>query len=164
MAMLLARFSTLATTDHKIIDLRDGDREIEYTPSLRLPGLTFLGVDRGHVYINCVEDLARILVSMRVWDGAPGENVHRGWSEPEEAELSCPSGTIRVDQWTRGIADVWRLPVSGELHVSVRSRGRATVRQRVREVRGRGESVREVDGTERYVIDAWPLRGGSGRA
>jgi hypothetical protein len=157
MAMLLAGFSTLATTDYKIIDIRDGDREIEYTPSPRLPGRTFPGVDPGHVHINCVEGLARILVSMRVWDSAPGENAHRGWSEPEEAELSCPSGTIHVDQWTRGIADVWRLPVSGELHVSVRSRGRDTVRQRVREVRRQGESVREVDGTERYLIDAWPL-------
>ncbi len=162
--MLLARFSTVVTTDYKIIDIHDSEREIEYTPSLRFPGRTFLDVDPGHVYINCVEDLARILLSMRVWDGAPGENVYRGWSEPEEAELSCASGTVYVNQWTRGIADVWHLPVSGELHVSVRSRGRDTVGQRVKEVRRQGESVQEVDGTERYLIDAWPLRGGSGRA
>ncbi len=162
--MLLASFSTLATAEYRIIDVHDSGREIEYTPSLRLPGRTVLGVDTGHVYINCVEDLARVLVSMRVWDRAPGEDVYQGWSEPEEAELSCASGTINVDQWTRGIADAWHLPVSGELHVSVRSQGRDTVRQRVKEVRRWGESVREVDGTERYLIDAWPLRGGPGRA
>ncbi|NKZ00467.1 hypothetical protein [Nocardiopsis alborubida] len=155
--MLLASFSTLVSTDYKIIDIHDSDREIEYTPSLRLPGRTVLGVDTGHIYINCAEDLARILVSMHVWDSAPGKNVYQGWSEPEEAELSCASGTIHVDQWTRGLADVWHLPVSGDLHVSVRSQGRDTVRQRVREVRRQGGSVREVDGTEGYLIDAWPL-------
>lgn len=162
--MLSASFSTLATAEYRIIDIRDSEREIEYTPSLRFSGWGVLGVDTGHVYINCVEDRARILVSMRVWDSAPGEDAYREWSEPEEAEFSCASGTIHVDQWTRGIADVWHLPVSGELHVSVRSQGRDTVRRRVREVRRQGESVREVDGTERYLVDAWPLRGGPGRA
>ncbi len=166
--MQIASFSTLTTAEFRIIDIHDSNHEIEYTPTLQLPGHTILGRDPGHIYINCMDDLVCVLVSMRVWDSVPNEETDQGWSEPEVAEFSCRSGTVYVNQWTRGIADIWHLPVSGDFQISVRHKGRDTIEQKAKEVRrrysGLGQHPRErvsrlheLDGTEKYLIDAWPL-------
>jgi hypothetical protein len=166
--MLLESFSTLATAEYKVIDIHDSTREIEETPSLQLPGRSILGGDTGHIYINCVDDVVRVLVSMRVWDTAPSEETAQGWSEPEEAELTCRSGSVYVNQWASGPAAVWNIPILGEFNVSMRHKGRDTVREKAREVRrqnsGTGQPVRErvsslheLDGTEKYLVDIWPL-------
>ncbi|MFY7066926.1 hypothetical protein ACOQFV_31185 [Nocardiopsis changdeensis] len=161
----LARFETLAKPWYRVIDLHDSAAESNEEP-LRVPGSQIIGGAREHLYIQCAQDSARVRVHLRMWD-SEAEAVHPGWSEPEPGVLACPSGTLLVDQWTVGPAAEWDLPRAGLLHTQVRQRGRQDAIRKIAELREaadeRGFTVeettalmRDLDGTEQYLVDLWP--------
>ncbi|UOE21402.1 hypothetical protein NI17_009955 [Thermobifida halotolerans] len=166
----LAEFHTLTDASYRIVDLHDQDYGTDEDP-LPLPGYReVVGGSLRRLYLQCVDDIVRVSVRLRLWeqDPGPGEAEEgEAWSEGESTELLCPSGVLLVDRWTMGPSAEWTLPVTGIFCVRVRHRGRDTARRRIDELREelyeteaspreRVTRLHTLDGTEQYLIDLWP--------
>ena len=112
--------------------------------------------------VQALSHTARL--TLRVWDSEPAPDGD-AWDGRRELALHCPTGDLVVDQITAGSRPAVTLPAgegvySMRVHWKHRERARTAImetyeRHRDRPFEDLTAALKELDGTEHFLVDAW---------
>lgn len=162
-------YSALVLPPYRSLLLRDPTADApdeDNGRALRLAIDRTVAANTYRAYIHTAQEAARVSVAVEVHQDEGYANSSEGWEGERTVDIYCPTGRLIIELISAGAVDLDPGPVesielgSGEgvYRLRVLFRGREETAKRISNPGGwAGESLRQLDGNERYVVQVWPM-------
>lgn len=134
---------------------------------------TVIAATRYHAYLQTAQQVTKVRLRVRTWDGQPqyltGQHADQPWEYQELVTIECPEARLIFDNVAAGPVDfdprsVERIDLPGgpgAFSVRVATRGRDDINRLIvaaLSVESDAEQMRQLEalaGHEQYLIDVW---------